>query len=224
MSISKNLSIPFKESIHLNNSDKPIGIFDSGLGGLTALKAITELLPNENIIYLADSDKLPYGNKTKEQIVRYVCADTDFLAEAGVKAVLIACNTADSLARAQAEKRYSFPVAGVVAPAAETAAAATKNGRIGVLATSATISSGIYENELMQLVPECKVFGKAAPRLVPLIESGKAHRGDIDFEQALSFYLQPFTACGIDTLILGCTHYPVFYDMAAELLDRKSVV
>lgn len=206
------------------SSQKPIGIFDSGLGGITALKAVREILPHENIIYLGDSARLPYGDKTASQITQYVCSDVGFLMKQGIKALLIACNTADSIASVEIKKRYSLPVVGVVVPAGLKALEFTKNNKIGVIATNATVKSGTYEKFIKSRSPEANVFSVAASRLVPLIEQGKINKSDREIMDALDFYLEPLRNDDIDTLILGCTHYPLIYELVADMMPDVNII
>lgn len=203
---------------------RPIGVFDSGLGGLTVVKSIIEALPNENIVYFGDTGRVPYGNRSKETIIRYVKQDTELLVSHNVKAVVIACNTADSMARKEMTELYSLPIIGVVAPAGKKAAAVTKNKRVGVIATAATVASRAYEKVIAEAAPDVKVFAKACPLLVPLVEEGRVDRGDIVTETVLREYLEPLKNEGIDTLILGCTHYPLLFDIISDLLPGVELI
>lgn len=203
---------------------RPIGVFDSGLGGLTVVKSIIEALPNENIVYFGDTGRVPYGNRSKETIIHYVRQDMELLLSHNVKAVVIACNTADSMARKEMTELFSLPIIGVVAPAGKKAAAVTKNKRVGVIATAATVASRAYENVIAEAAPDVKVFAKACPLLVPLVEEGRVRRGDIVTETVLREYLEPLKNEGIDTLILGCTHYPLLFDIISDLLPGVELI
>ena len=199
----------------LNN--RPIGIFDSGLGGLTALKELEKRLPGENLIYFGDTGRVPYGGKGRDTIVKYARQVMRFLQEFDVKAVVIACGTVSSVAFDEVAGMSQVPVIGVVEPAAEAAVAATKNGRIGVLGTSATIRSGSYGKELKKRRPDVEVFSRACPLFVPLVENGHFNRDDPMARLAAHEYLDDF-AEGADTVILGCTHYPILRGVIGDIL------
>ena len=203
---------------------RPIGVFDSGLGGLTVVMDLLEYLPNEDIVFFGDTARVPYGGRSRETITAYVREDIDFLMKHRVKAVVIACNTADSMARAAVEKDYDVPMVGVVIPAAKKAAEVTQNGRVGVIGTKATVESRAYETAMAEFAPQVKVFPKACPLLAPLVEEGRFHRGDPVVERVLSDYLEPLKAKGVDTLILGCTHYPLLYDSIAALMPETELI
>lgn len=208
----------------MNEKQKPIGVFDSGLGGLTAVKKIMEYLPHEDIVYFGDTARVPYGNRSRETIVRYTRQDMEFLLSRDVKAVCIACNTADSMARREMEALFDVPIVGAVAPAAKKAAAVTRNGKIGVLGTFATVASGAYTKEIAACRPECRVFSVASPLLVPLVEAGRFRPGDAVTESVLDDYLQPLREKEIDTIILGCTHYPLLYDIVEALMPGVRII
>lgn len=205
-------------------NDKPIGIFDSGLGGLTVVKAVLENMPNENIIYLGDSLNVPYGDKTSGQITEFAFNNTKFLLEKGVKAIAIACNTADATSRREILQCFDLPVIGVIPPASERAAKLTKNKKVGVIATATAVKSGAYERAIKSFLADCEVFSEPAPALVPLIEAGKVHKTDTETKDALKLYITPLTEKGIDTLVLGCTHYPLVYDIVKELFPDINIV
>ena len=205
-------------------NEKPIGIFDSGLGGLTLVKAIKEKLPYENIVYLGDSLNVPYGDKTPGQITEFAFHNTQFLLDHGVKAVAIACNTADGTARREIQECFSIPLVGVIAPAAEKAARLTRNKRVGVLATGAAVKSGAYERSVRSYLSDCQVFSVPAPKLVPLVEAGKIRSSDEETVEALKEYLEPLIKEEIDTLILGCTHYPLVLDIVRQLVPGMNIV
>lgn len=205
-------------------NDKYIGVFDSGMGGLTVVKSIVETMPDENIIYFGDTAHVPYGTRSKEQITEYVLNDVKFLNTFDIKAIVIACNTADAIAREKVEALYPLPVFGVVEPASKTAAEITKNNKIGVIATNATVNSGAYERNIHRFNPEAKVFSVACPLLVPLVEEGRFKKGDKVIEKVLTEYLTPLKDDGIDTLVLGCTHYPLLYDIIADIMPNINII
>lgn len=208
----------------MNKKNDPIGIFDSGLGGLTTVKAVREALPQEDIIYFGDTARVPYGNRSRETLIRYVTQDIRLLLRFGVKAVVIACNTADSMAREEMIKRFYMPIVGVVDPAAKAAAQATRNGRIGVIGTNATIASGIYERLIPAENPSASVFCVPTPLLVPLVESGRIRKGDDVTENVLREYLLPLREKEIDTLVLGCTHYPLLTGIIEDILPGVTLI
>ena len=198
--------------------NRPIGIFDSGLGGLTTLKRIALLLPGEDVIYLGDTGRVPYGSRSRETIMKYASQDAAFLAGFDIKTMVIACNTACSVAYEMLESTYDIPVYEVVSAPAKAAAMATINGKVGVIGTKATIKSGAYEAALKKISPELVVYSTPCPMFVPLVEEGWITPVD---EAAISIaerYLEELREAGIDTLILGCTHYPLLYDVIAKVI------
>ncbi len=192
---------------------RPIGVFDSGVGGLTVAAALARRLPGESILYLGDTARLPYGSKSPETVVRYTQANVDFLAARRVKAVVVACNTASALALDRLET--ALPVWGVVEPGAARAAALS-GGRVGVIATEATVLSDAYGRALQRRRPELEVWSRACPLLVPLVEEGWLD--DPVTEAVARRYLEPLLASGIDTLVLGCTHYPLLVPLLERLV------
>ena len=188
-------------------SEDPIGIFDSGIGGLTVVSAIQEVLPNEVIYYFGDTARCPYGDKTPEQVIQFSIEICDFLVTKGVKMIVIACNTATSAALPILASRYSIPVIGVVGPGARAAVHAGNGRRIGVIGTAVTIASKAYEKEIRRLSLDSVVHSLACPKFVPLVEQGK-FEGEL-VEKIVRESLLPLQSTGIDTLILGCTHYPL---------------
>ena len=202
----------------------PIGVFDSGLGGLTAVKEIIEQLPHEDIVFFGDTARVPYGNRSRETIIEYSRQDMRFLLAHDVKIVCIACNTVDSMARLTLEQEFDIPIIGAVSPAARKALQLTKNKKIGLIGTFATVSSGAYRKLINKLAPDCTVYSQACPLLVPLIESGRFHKGDAVVETVLRDYLLPLQAQGIDTIILGCTHYPLLYAIVKDILPGVEIV
>jgi glutamate racemase len=185
----------------------PIGIFDSGIGGLTVVKQLMRLLPDEQIVYFGDTARIPYGTKSKRLIEQYALEDARFLLQYDVKAMVVACNTASSLAMDVLDKELDIPVIGVVVPGAQTAATLTQNQKVGVIGTLATINSGSYSKEINRLNRNISVSGQPCPLLVPLVEEGWLD--DYVTILTLKKYLNNLIAEKIDTLILGCTHYPL---------------
>jgi glutamate racemase len=186
---------------------QPIGVFDSGIGGLTVVSALRRLLPNERIHYLGDTARVPYGGKSAATVERYSLELTDMLLAEDCKAIVVACNTASALALTTLCENTRVPVVGVIRPGAEAAVAASRNKHVGVIGTRATIRSGAYERAIRALDPEVKVSGKACPLFVPLIEEGWLD-GEIT-DRVINQYLEPLVEGEIDTLGLGCTHYPL---------------
>jgi len=195
--------------------DRPIGIFDSGIGGLTVLAALTTRLPHERFIYLGDTARLPYGTKSAETVKRYALRAGLYLAEHNIKMLVVACNTASAAALPVLAHALTVPVVGVVDPGAR-AAASHSGGRIGVIATESTIASGAYERAVRSLRPDATVVARSCPLFVPLAEEGWFDH-PVTHEVA-RIYLQPLVEEGIDTLILGCTHYPLLRPAIASVL------
>lgn len=195
---------------------RPIGVFDSGIGGLTVVSALRTLLPNESIFYLGDTARVPYGGKSASTVQRYSLEIASMLLQENAKTVVVACNTASALALPQLTERVPVTVTGVILPGAQAAVAATRSGHVGVIGTRATIKSGAYERALQSLSPEIRVTARACPLLVPLIEEGWLERPITD--QVILQYVQPLVDEGIDTLVLGCTHYPLLRNAIARLL------
>ena len=197
----------------------PIGVFDSGVGGLTVAREIMRQLPEESMIYFGDTARVPYGTKSKDTIVRYSRQIVNFLLSKGVKAVVIACNTASALALADLQDLYNVPIIGMVQPGAVAAMNATKNKNIGIIGTNATIKSGQYGQYLRKLDPSVTVVTKACPLFVPLVEEGLID--DRITEDMVSRYLREFKQYDIDSLILGCTHYPLIRSTIQEVMGEK---
>lgn len=195
---------------------RPIGVFDSGIGGLTVVSALRTLLPNESIYYLGDTARLPYGGKSETTVQRYSLEIAAMLLEENAKTVVVACNTASALALPQLEKSLPVTVTGVILPGARAAVAKTRSGHVGVIGTRATIKSGAYERALRGLNPDVRVTARACPLLVPLIEEGWLENAITD--EIIMQYLGPLVEEGIDTLVLGCTHYPLLRGTIARLL------
>jgi glutamate racemase len=189
----------------------PLGMFDSGLGGLTVMQQIVQLLPHEDVVYFGDTARLPYGAKSPETIIRYSIENTQFLIHKNIKMMVVACNTASAHALENLQQKFSIPMLGVVSPGAESAVQSTRNGRIGVLGTKGTIHSQSYQKAIHQLDSHVEVFPVACPLFVPLVEEGC-----IDHPAAhliVREYLHPLKEKGIDTLLLGCTHYPLLEEL-----------
>ena len=198
---------------------RPIGVFDSGIGGLTVVSALRALLPNESIFYLGDTARIPYGSRSPQTVERYSLEIAGMLLEENAKTVVVACNSASSVALPELERTLPVTVTGVIAPGAAAAIAATRNGHIGVIGTRATIKSGAYERALHALDAKVRVSARACPLLVPLIEEGWLSHDITD--QVIKKYLAPIVGEEIDTLVLGCTHYPLLRDAIARFLGDK---
>ncbi len=205
--------------------NRPIGIFDSGLGGLTALREMERLLPGERLIYFGDTGRVPYGSRTTETILTYARQDTAFLRRFDPKVILIACGTVSATALHHLAEENPLPIRGVVGPAARAAVQATRNHRVGLIGTAATIRSGAYERAISALDPEIQVTAHACPLFVPLVENGRTRPGDVVIEQICKDYLTPVKEAGVDTLILGCTHYPLLREVLGAFLgDRVTLI
>lgn len=191
-------------------NNQPIGIFDSGVGGLTVTREIMRQLPKENLIYFGDTARVPYGTKSKNTIIRYSQQISRFLLTKNVKAIVIACNTASAVALESLQEEFDIPILGVVEPGAIAAAMATKENSIGVIGTKATVRSGIYEKRIRDINPLITVVTKACPMFVPLVEEGLIE--DRITDDMVGRYLSEFDAYRIDALVLGCTHYPLLYN------------
>lgn len=200
-------------------SAKPIGVFDSGIGGLTVVDEIMQQLSQERIIYFGDTARVPYGNKSKKSILKYSKQIVNFLMTKNVKAIVVACNTASAFALDEIASQVTMPIIGVVKPGARTAASVTKNNNIGVIGTKGTINSGIYQRYLNKTNPEVNVFGKACPLFVPLVEEGWIN--DSITKDVASRYLEEFKNYNIDTLVLGCTHYPLLHKTIGLVLGKE---
>jgi glutamate racemase len=192
--------------VHVTASDAPIGVFDSGFGGLTVARALLDQLPNEDMVYLGDTARAPYGTKSIPEVREYALECLDYLYNSGVKALVIACNSASSAVLRDARERYDVPVIDVILPAARRAVRASKTGRIGLICTEATATSASYDDALVA-VPGVELLTAPCPLFVEFVESGIT--GGPDLLDAARGYLLPLREAGIDTLILGCTHYPL---------------
>lgn len=201
------------------NREAPIGVFDSGVGGLTVAREIMRNLPSERIVYFGDTARVPYGSKSRESIIRFSRQIIHFLQEEHVKAIVVACNTASAYALDEVQKELDIPIIGVVKPGAKVAAEATRNKRIGVIGTKGTIGSNIYADYIHEIDPEITVVGKACPLFVPLVEEGWL-KDPVTVEVA-ERYLQELQEQDVDTLVMGCTHYPLLRSVLRELLGEK---
>jgi glutamate racemase len=191
----------------MSNKDSAIGVFDSGIGGLTVLHQIIETLPKENTVYLGDTARAPYGTKSVETVLRYSFENSQFLVDKGVKIVVVACNTSTAIALSQLKENLAIPVVGVIEPGVRRAIKSTKNKRVGVIGTEATIQSGAYTRALKEADAKIEVYSRACPLFVPLVEEGWTDNAVV--EMTVKAYLGSLKQSGIDTLILGCTHYPL---------------
>lgn len=198
--------------------NRPIGIFDSGLGGLTAVSEVMKSFPAEDIVYVGDTGRVPYGTRSEETILRYAKEDVDFLRQKDVKAIIVACGTVSAVALPKLEGVFDIPVTGVVKPASAAAAKATKNKKIAIIGTQATIKSGAYEEEIRKILPSAEFFSAACPLFVPLVENGRVSEDDPVLLQIAEEYLAPLRESGADTLIMGCTHYPIIEKAIAKVM------
>jgi glutamate racemase len=197
-------------------AERPIGVFDSGIGGLTVLKELVAVLPREHFIYLGDTARLPYGTKSNEVIIKYSRENTEFLLAKGIKMLVIACNTSSAVALDRIAAETAVPVIGVIEPGARAAAKASRSGKIGVIGTEATIASGAYTRAIHNYRPQAEIYTRACPLLVPLVEEGFLDNEIA--EKTVSYYLESLKASGIDTLLLGCTHYPLLRDLFQRVM------
>lgn len=198
--------------------NRPIGVFDSGMGGLTAVRKLAELMPSEEIVYFGDTGRVPYGGRSHETIVKYARQDVAFLRTFDLKAIIIACGTVSSAALAELTADNDIPIFGVVGPTALRAAKSTRNNKIGLIATRATVSTGAYERVMRHANPAAKIHSLACPLFVPLVENGRTKPGDIVIETIVSEYLTPLKDFGVDTLVLGCTHYPLLTEVIQNFM------
>lgn len=201
--------------------NRPIGVFDSGLGGLTVLKEIRKLLPDENIIYFGDNGRTPYGTKSKETVIKYTRQDVAFLLSKNVKMLVVACNTVSALALPEVRPLIDVPVLEVIDPGSKAAVKKTKKGRIGIIATPGTIASGVYSKAIHSRNPDVKIFSKACPLFVSLVEEGWWDN-EITL-MVVKEYLKELISENIDTLVLGCTHYPLLTEAIRKVIGEKVV-
>ena len=198
--------------------DKPIGVFDSGVGGLTCAKELLKLVPNENMIYLGDTERMPYGVNTKETLVKYTNDDVDFLQRRDVKLIVVACGTVSSNVPANQIKNLSVPYIDVISPTISAAVKATKNKRIGIIATPATIKSGSFAQRLKMFDKDIEIVSQGAPQLVTLVQDGYIDEDNFITNSVCREYLAPIKAFGVDTLILGCTHFPIISKIIQNIM------
>jgi glutamate racemase len=203
----------------VSRAEAPVGVFDSGIGGLTVAHEIIRQLPAESVVYFGDTARVPYGPKSPDTVLRYSREIADYLQTQGVKAIVIACNTATAHALPALRESLGIPELGVVEPGARAAVAATKTSRIGVIGTVGTIKSGAYERAIRALSPDAIITARACPLFVPLVEEGwnEHPAAKLIAEE----YLRPLVAADIDTLVLGCTHYPLLKPLIAEVLGPR---
>ncbi len=201
-----------------------IGIFDSGLGGLTAVKEMLKLAPSEKLIYFGDTGRVPYGSRSSSTITKYALQDAAFLMSKRVDAIVVACGTVSTTALSHLKATLPVPVIGVVEPSAEAAVNATKNGKVAVIGTAATIRSGAFEREIKALSPEAEVITQACPLFVPLVENGFIADDCEITRLAAEHYLEKIAKSGADTLILGCTHYPLIAGVISKVLPNVTLI
>ena len=200
------------------SSSAPVGVFDSGMGGLTVVREMISQLPNESIIYFGDTARVPYGPKSPDTVLRYSREITSYLKGEGVKALVVACNTATAHALPALREDFDLPIVGVIEPGARAAVSATTSGRVGVIGTAGTIKSRAYEKEIRRLLPEAMIIAQACALFVPLVEEGW-----IDTEPTRAIarnYLAPLVSAEVDTLVLGCTHYPLMKTVIGNVIGR----
>jgi glutamate racemase len=197
----------------------PVGVFDSGVGGLTVVKELIRQLPHEDIVYFGDTARVPYGIKSKETVIRFSIENILFLLKHKVKFICVACNTVSSFALPEIKNNFRVPIVGVITPGAREAVYATRNSRVGVIGTKGTIKSRAYEDEIKQFDPKVKVTAVACPLFVPFVEEGWLS-GDVVATVAKQ-YLKPLKAAGVDTVILGCTHYPLLKGVIGEVMGKN---
>ncbi len=196
-----------------------IGMFDSGVGGLTVLREVKKLLPSEHIIYFGDTARVPYGNRSPQAVTKYALESALFLLTKGIKLLAVACNTSSAVALHQLQKKFPIPVVGVIAPCAKEVVTSTKNKRVGIIGTKATIKSGAYERSIQKLDPDVKVFSKPCPLFVPIAEEG-LENDEVAYLMAEK-YLKDLLRSGIDTLVMGCTHYPILEDVIKKVMGKE---
>lgn len=203
-------------------SNRPIGIFDSGVGGLTVLKEVSRILPSENIIYLGDTARVPYGIRSPETVTRYSFECTEFLLRQDIKLLIVACNTVSAISLQKIREKVSIPAIGVIEPGARAAVNSTKNRRIGIIGTETTIKSNAYLKAIKALDKDIEVFGLPCPLFVPLVEEGWTD--GIIARLVVERYLKDMMYKGVDTLVLGCTHYPLLKSMIHDVMNNVCLV
>ena len=203
----------------ITDKQKPIGVFDSGIGGLTVVKRLASTLPNENIIYFGDTARVPYGSKSNSTVIEYSIQNTKFLLQKNIKALVVACNTASSIAIPDLKKIFDIPIIGMIEPGSRMALRKTQNKKIGVIGTRATISNLAYSKEIKKMNNKAEVFEKPCPLFVPLAEEGWIkHKATYEIAEE---YLKELREDGIDTLVLGCTHYPILSEVIQKVIGSK---
>ena len=208
----------------MKNSSAYIGVFDSGAGGLTVVRHIMEMMPDENILYFGDTAHLPYGTKSERQIKEYSTNNVAFLNGFELKSLVIACNTADSVARQTLIKEFDLPIYGVIDPASKKAAETSQSGRIGIMATKATVRSDAYRKAILRYRKDAEVFQLACPLLVPLVETQRYKKDDPLVRIALGEYLDELRQHNVDTIVLGCTHYPLLMDAVSSMAPDIRII
>lgn len=203
----------------MSKKERPIGFIDSGVGGLTVLKEALKQLPNENVIYLGDNARCPYGPRPKEQVLEFTWQMTQFLLSKQIKMLVIACNTATAVALDEIKQKLDIPVVGVILPGARAAVKATTTNKVGIIGTQGTIQSASYERALLEKVPSIEPFSLACPRFVPIVESNQA-RSSVA-KKIVAETLQPMQRAKVDTLILGCTHYPLLKPLIQNVMGQS---
>ena len=203
---------------------RAIGVFDSGLGGLTAVRQLRWLMPSENIIYFGDTARVPYGNRSRETLLQYARQDMRFLSRFQLKAAVVACGTVSSNCLEELQAESAIPITGVVEPAAARAAALTRSGRVGLVATRASVASGAYERAFLRLDPGLEIKALACPLFGPLVEEGRCRPGDVVIETVAREYLAPLREAGVDTLVLGCTHYPLLAEIIGGVMGPDTAL
>ncbi len=204
-----------------DHNKKAIGIFDSGIGGLTVFKEIRRKLSNEKIVYLGDTARVPYGIRSAQTVLRYSIANADFLLQQNIKLLVIACNTVSAVAVDVLREKYTIPVIDVVGPGARRAVNITKNKKVGIIGTEATIKSSAYQNEIRRMCPDIEIFTQSCPLFVPLAEEGWCSSDDEVVRLVSRRYLERMKDFDIDTLVLGCTHYPLLKDAIKMIMGKN---
>ena len=200
---------------------RAIGVFDSGLGGLTAVREIRRILPGENIVYFGDTARVPYGSRSEEVLLKYARQDMRFLRSFDLKAIVVACGTVSTTCLSTLQEENDIPILGVVEPSCRKAAALEKHAKVGLIATAASIRSGAYERTLSAMDGGIRVRGKACPLFVPLVENGRVQRGDVVIETVVREYLSELKDWGAEALILGCTHYPLLAELIGDYMGAE---
>lgn len=207
----------------MQRAEAPIGVFDSGVGGLTVMREIIRQIPKERVVYFGDTARVPYGSKSRDTILKYSRQIIRFLKTKEVKTIVVACNTASAVALEEIRGELDIPIIGVIKPGAKTAIKSTRNGKIGIIGTETTVRSKIYSHFIQDLNPNLTVIGKACPLFVPLVEEGEFLKSPIAAEIA-THYLEDLKKERIDTLILGCTHYPLMRKLIGQIMGEQVVL